>query len=207
MKKEQKTLLTALLLSAPGPIVTGISVILSHSATQTADFLRRTTELVAIFISWFIYRKLQQNKDNIEQERLEHLANWVVGGAMSLSGVLMLIIAINSLTTYKQSGNVTMGLIIAVLGLITNTWFWLRYRTLTQEEYNAVIAAQQNLYRAKSYVDLCVVGALAAIRIAPDHLVTKYIDILGSVIVSCYLIWNGFNVILKKKDKTNAKEQ
>lgn len=198
--KSEKTLLTALLLSAPGPIVTGISVLLSLSTTQIADFLRRGTELAAIFVSWRIFRKLQRNKeiDDTEKTRLERLANMYVGGAMGFSGVIMLIIASYRLFQYTPSGNVIMGLVIAVLGLITNTWFWFRYRALIREQFNAVIDAQQKLYRAKSYVDLCVVIALSAVAIAPAHPVTRYVDVICSIIISFYLIWNGFTFIKKK---------
>lgn len=197
--KGERTLLTALLLSAPGPVVTGISVVLSHSATQIADFLRRSTELAAIFVSWWIYRKLHQNNglDGAEQARLEHLANLCVGGSMSCSGVMMLIIAVFRLFSYEPNGNVTMGLVIAVLGLLTNTWFWFRYRALTYEHFSVVMAAQQKLYRSKSFVDFCVVTALTVVEIAPAHSATRYVDILGSVIVACYLLWNGF-IMLRK---------
>jgi hypothetical protein len=58
---REKTLLTALLLSAPGPLVTGIALITSHSTTQLADFIRRGVELVAIFISWWVFRQLHRN--------------------------------------------------------------------------------------------------------------------------------------------------
>ena len=81
-----------------------------------------------------------------------------------------------------------MGLAIAVLGLTVNGWFWRRYALLTREQYSAVIAAQQQLYRAKTSVDLCVVIALAAVAIAPDHPATHYVDILGSVTVAGLLV-------------------
>jgi chromatin segregation and condensation protein Rec8/ScpA/Scc1 (kleisin family) len=48
---REKTLLTALLLSLPGPLVTGIAAITSHSTTQLADFMRRSSELVALFLA------------------------------------------------------------------------------------------------------------------------------------------------------------
>lgn len=196
--------MTAFLLSAPGPIVTGISALLSYSTTQIADFLRRSTELLAIFISWWIFRKLRHNKDldGTKQARLEHLANLYVGIAMGCSGVMLLIISISRMSKYSSNGNVTMGLVIALLGLLTNTWFWFRYRTLTREHYNAIIAIQQRLYQAKAFVDLCVVTALSAIAIAPAHAVTRFVDILGSIIVACYLIWNGFSTIRKVSSLT-----
>lgn len=197
--KGEKTLFSSLLLSAPGPIVTGISVLLSLSTTQIADFLRRTTELVAIVVAWWVYRKLQRSDEinDAEQARLERLANLYTGGAMACSGVLLFIIAVLQMFSYQPSGNVIMGLVIAILGVLVNTWFWLRYRMLNREKYDAVIAVQQKLYRAKSCVDLCVVVALTAVAIAPAHPVTRYVDIIGSVIIACYLLWNGLSTMKK----------
>jgi len=202
--KGEKTLLTALLLSAPGPLVTGISVVMSYSTTQIADFLRRSTELVAIFASWWIYRKLQRNPmlDTAEQTRLGQLANLCVGGAMTSTGIVMLIIAVLRLSSYEPSGNVTMGLVIAVLGLLTNSWFWFRYRALNRGESSIVLVAQQKLYQAKTYVDVCVVIALGAVALAPAHPITRYIDLLGSIVVAIYLLWNGVVSIRKKANVT-----
>lgn len=192
----EKTLLTALLLSSPGPLITGISAAISLSTTQLADFLRRSTELVAIFMSWLIYRKLQHADLGAgEQQRLERLSNLLVGGAMGCTGAMMLLLAAVRLSTYKPGGSVTLGLVIAVLGLLTNTWFWFRYRALAREQFDAVIAGQRELYRAKSCVDLCVVIALSAVAVAPLHPATRYVDLLGSVIVACYLLWNGVSMV------------
>ncbi len=91
----------------------------------------------------------------------------------------------------SQAASVTLGLTIAILGLLTNGWFWWRYTVLTREQYSSVIAAQQQLYRAKASVDLCVVAALAAVAIAPTHPATQYVDLLGSVTVAGYLLWSG----------------
>jgi len=193
---REKTLLAALLLSAPGPLVTGYAAFLSHSTTQLADFIRRSAELVALFLSWWIFRQIQNNKKykKTDPARLEHLARLSVAGAMVCSGVVMLILALFRLPVYKPSGNVISGLVIALLGLLTNGWFWWRYSSLTHEQYNPVIAAQRNLYRAKASVDTCVVLALSAVAIVPAHPVTHYVDILGSVIVACYLIWSGIDM-------------
>jgi divalent metal cation (Fe/Co/Zn/Cd) transporter len=190
--RREKTLLIALLLSAPGPLVTGYAVLTSHSTTQFADFLRRGVELVALFVSWWVFRQLQQ-KRTADQARLERLAGLSVAGTMLFSGTAMLIVALSRLSVYEPSGRVALGLLIAILGLLTNGWFWWRYTVLTREQFSAVIAAQQGLYRAKASVDFCVVTALAAVAIAPTHPATRYVDILGSVMVAVYLLWNGLN--------------
>lgn len=192
-----KTLLTAFLLSLPGPLVTGFAALSSHSTTQLADFIRRSVELAALFLSWWVFRQLQNNKTlkKAEQTRLEQTAEISVAAAMICSGLVMLAVALSRLSSYQTGGKVTLGLIIAVLGLLTNGWFWQRYAALTREQYSSVIAAQQKLYRAKACVDLCVVAALSAVLAAPAHPVTRYVDILGSVAVAIYLLWTGLRMI------------
>ena len=196
---RQKTLLTALLLSAPGPLVTGIALVSSHSTTQLADFLRRGVELVAIFISWWVFRKLHQPPAMGEADpaRLERVAGLSTAAAMGISGVVLMGVALSRLTVFTPGGNVTMGLIIAVLGMVTNAWFWRRYTVLTQEQYSPVIAAQQQLYRAKTSVDVCVVTALTAVAIAPAYAITRYVDLLGSIAVALYLLWSGLRMAYK----------
>ena len=196
---RQKTLLTALLLSAPGPLVTGIALITSHSTTQLADFIRRIVELAAIFISWWVFRQLGLDAalGAAHQDRLERAAGLSTAGAMACSGLVLLVVALSRLSVFEPGGSVTLGLTIAVLGLATNGWFWRRYAALTREQYSAVIAAQQQLYRAKASVDLCVVAALAAVAIAPSHPLTRYVDLLGSGIVAVYLLWSGMRTAQK----------
>ena len=197
-KSGQKTLLASVLLSAPGPIVLGIGLFSGRSSTQIADFIRRTAELVAIIVSWLTYKATTKDPlaDPVRKEKLERIANFCVGLAMSLSGIAMILISF--LSSHSEKGNVVLSLIIAILGAITNLWFWLRYRKLNREESNAIIAVQSNLYRAKALVDICVTTALAAIAIAPTSPAAYYLDIIGSVIVAIYLLVNGLMIVFKK---------
>ena len=182
--------------SATGPLFTGYALMTSHYSTQLADFIRRGVELIALFLSWWVFRQLQRNaaQKEADRSRLERMAGISVAGAMFCSGVVMLVVAISRLSVFEPGGKVIFGLVIAFLGLLTNGWFWWRYTMLTREQYSAVIAAQMGLYRAKATVDLCVVAALAAIAVAPSHPVTRYVDILGSVMVAGYLLWSGLKM-------------
>ena len=197
-KTGQKTLLASVVLSAPGPIVLGIGLFFGRSSTQIADFIRRTAELVAIVVSWLTYKATAKDPmaDPVKKEKLERTANLCVGWAMSLSGIVMLLISF--LSNHSEKGNVTLSLIIAILGAITNSWFWLRYRKLNRNEPNAIIAVQSKLYRAKALVDICVTIALAAIAIGPASAAAYYLDIIGSVIVAIYLLINGLMIVFKK---------
>ena len=52
MKKKDngsKTLLTSILMSAPGPLIIGLGLISSHSLTQLADFVRRFLNYYQLF--------------------------------------------------------------------------------------------------------------------------------------------------------------
>lgn len=223
MKKTEqsgaRTLLMSVMLSSPGPIVVGIGLFMGKSSTQLADFVRRSAELCAILVSYFIYRTI--HKDETEQEahykaRLERRANLCVGVAMCLSGLAMLFIAL--LGGSSEKGNVIPGLSIAFLGLVTNSWFWLRYAKLAKENGDAILSVQSRLYQAKSFVDACVFIVLLIVTIAsfseaahqsissytttevmvlPLTKAAYWADIGGAIIVSAYLIANGI-AILKK---------
>ncbi len=201
--KAERTMLMALLLSSPGPIVTGLAVISNPTTTQIADFVRRTAELVVLFASWWIYRRLQRDSriSQGQRARLERSVQLYVGGAMVCSGLMMLVITMFRLSSGSSAGKATLGLIIAILGLLTNTLFWVRYRRMTREMPDPVIGAQEVLYRAKSSVDLFVVTALSAVAVAPASHVTRYLDLLGSGAVTCYLIWNGLRTVWRSSPK------
>ncbi|WP_243467433.1 cation transporter [Acetivibrio straminisolvens] len=160
----------------------------------------------AIIVSWIVFR-IVNKKDELDaayKDKLERTANICVGAAMCLSGAAMLFIALFSPGSKK--GNVIPGLVIAVLGVITNTWFWLRYRRLNREKPNAILAVQSRLYCAKAAVDACVTASLTFVAVAPAKPVAWYVDLLGSVIVAFYLIINGVITIRGKNNVMNWKQ-
>ena len=204
-KSGERTLLASVLLSSPGPIVMGVSLYFGRSSTQLADFIRRTAELVAIIASWIVYRILHKRSeteaancelDSIHKNKLERIANLFVGAAMCLSGLVMIFIALFS--SGNEKGNVIPGLVIAVLGVITNSWFWLRYSKLNREKPNVILAAQSKLYFAKSLVDTCVTIALIFVAVAPASQATLYVDLGGSIVVAIYLIINGVRQVRQR---------
>jgi divalent metal cation (Fe/Co/Zn/Cd) transporter len=193
---REKTLLVAFLLSVWAPITTGIAVLMSQSTTQVADFIRRTVELVALFISWKVFRYVEGGAGPRQlrpesKARVEKIASLSVAGALACSGLIMLALSLSRLSSFQPGGNVSLGLAIAMLGLITNSWFWQRYRRMTREHYNPVIASQVSLYRAKACVDLTVILALSSVAIGPAHPLTRYIDLFGSLAVAFYLLWSS----------------
>ncbi len=194
--RRERTLLVALLLSAWAPFVTGWAVVLSQSTTQVADFVRRTVELGAVTVAWAVFRRLRRREPApAEAARLERIAAWAVGGALAISGAVTLLLALRRGAGFAPGGDVRLGLLVAVLGLATNGWFWRRYAVFARERPGRLMEGQRTLYRAKVVVDACVIAALASVALAPGRPVTRWVDLAGSVAVALYLLWSAARAV------------
>lgn len=194
-RSGSRTLLMSVLMSAPGPLVVGLGLLAGRSSTQIADFVRRSAELLAIISSFAVYQ-ITTKEDSCNEERrarLERRANAFVGAMMCLGGSFMVLLAF--LSEAGDKGNVLPGLSIAVLGVIANTAFWVKYTRLNKKEPNAILRVQSRLYRAKSLVDGCVTIALLSVLLLPESPVSYWLDFLGSLIVALYLIRCGVQTI------------
>ena len=188
---ESRTLLASVLLSAPGPLVIGLGLLVGRSSTQIADFLRRTAELAAIVCAYVVYRMTSHAGagDEARRNRLERGANRFIGAMMCVAGIAMAAVAVVSPATDK--GNVVPGLVIAGMGFVVNGAFWLRYTALDRAQPNAIIGAQARLYRVKTLVDGCVTAALLTVLLAPGTSLAASVDLAGSLFVSAYMAYSG----------------
>lgn len=194
-KTGSRTLLWSVIMSSPGPLVVGLGLLAGRSSTQIADFVRRSSELLAIIMSFIIYKITTKDgsSDEVRKAKLERNSNLFVGAMMCIGATFMIALALMSDSADK--GNVIPGLAIAVLGVIANTIFWRKYTGLNKAEPNAILAVQARLYRAKSLVDGCVTIALLSVAIAPASKISVWLDFFGSIIVASYLIWCGVRTI------------
>ena len=197
LRARERTLLVALLLSLWAPFATGLAVVMSHSTTQVADFVRRSAELLAVAVSWAIVRRLRRRGDLDEAQRagLERAAARAVAAALAVSAAVMLLLAAGRLQAFEPGGDVRLGLAIAVLGLAVNGAFWRRFARHARAWPGALIDAQRRLYRAKVAVDACVIAALATVLWAPGHPVTRWVDLGGSIAVALYLAWSAWRTL------------
>jgi len=197
-KSGSKTLFMSVVMSAPGPLIIGLGLLVGRSTTQIADFVRRSAELLGIIMAYVVYKIT--TKDGVcdieKKAKLERFSNLFVGAMMCLGGSLMLLLAFASDNTEK--GNVIPGLTIAILGVIANTLFWRKYTRLNKAEPNAILAVQARLYRAKSLVDGCVTIALLSVFLFPTSQISYYLDFIGSIIVALYLVWCGIQTIMER---------
>ena len=193
-KSGKKTLLWSVIMSSPGPLVVGFGLFVGQSVTQIADFVRRSAELLGIIMAYIVYCFTSEN--SLRKEYLEKISNIFVGVMMCIGGTIMFILSI--LSENSEKGNVIPGLVIAILGVIANTFFWRRYSRLNRDEPNAIIAVQARLYRAKSLVDICVTAALLSVLLFPGTEFAFLFDKIGSAIVALYLLWCGLRTVAER---------
>ena len=192
MKKDNgsKTLLTSILMSAPGPLIIGLGLISSHSLTQLADFVRRFSELLAIILAYIIFQLTINSHDSNKKQKLEKLAKIFTSLMMIVGGSIMIMLALFANSSDK--GNVISGFIIALLGVIANGIFWKRYTSLSKQQNNPILKVQANLYRAKTLVDSVVTTTFIIIMCIPNSNIASIFDQFGTIFVALYLIWSGF---------------
>ncbi len=187
---RERTLRAAVLLSAWAPFATFAALLLGRSATQAADFVRRTAEFAAVLVSWLAFRRAQQ-VSNVQRAKIEATVRRVVGAALALSAVVILLLAVARWLRPTPTGSVVLGFAIALLGAATNGWFWARYRRFERQERSPIVAAQARLYRAKTFVDAAVLAALGSVWWLGDGVTGRATDLAGSVIVAFYLAWSA----------------
>ena len=198
-KSGYRTLLVSVLMSSYGPVILGLGLRVGHSSTQIADFTRRTAELLALVVAFIVYAVTNRRQDMAERQKqeLERRGNLFTGVIMCVSGLSMLMLSVLSADTDK--GNVIPALAIAFLGVVANSIFWRRYTSLYRKQGNAILGVQARLYGAKTAVDVCVVTALAAVLIFPGTKASFWLDRIGSMLVSLYMIRCGIMTIMEQE--------
>ena len=186
----------SVIMSSPAPIVVGLSLIAGHSSTQIADFLRRTSEFIAIVMSFIIYKMTEKNEfcDEERKARLEKIANAFIGILMCMCGAFMCAVAIFN-GAKEDKGSIIPSLVIAGISLISNSFFFVRYTALYKSKGNVILKTQSRLYRAKCLVDGCVSGVLIILLASPESRLALCMDIVGSFAVAVYLILCGIRTV------------
>ncbi len=203
--KRQKTLMLSVFFSSFGPIITFIALMMNTSATQFADFFRRTVELTVLILALYIYVKTKNHRTSkakkLQYKRWIYLISALV---LSLSGLLILVLSIHTiLVPSLPEGNIYLGLAIALLGVLFNGYFWWRYLRFNQEKQSAIMDTQGKIYQAKTFVDVNVVIALLSVQVFQGLWASYWIDVIGSFMIAFYLIFRSLQFFTKAKNLKN----
>ena len=198
MKRSgRKTLIMSIIMSSPGPLVVGLSLIGGNSTTQLADFLRRTIEFLAIVLAFIVFC-LTSTEDSIDHEkkaRLEKYANLFVSFSMVISGLIMFGLGIFSQN--EDKGNLIPSLAIALLGLTSNGIFWIKYHKMAKATGDELFKTQRSLYGGKIFVDTSIFASLTVVLFSNNPTLSYYFDLAGTICVASYLVTSGMKMIIR----------
>lgn len=199
-RKKERTLRIAWIMSLAAPLITGLAFYYGRTTVLLANFFRRSSELLSLFLSWYVFKKVSSGPDenyNYGYYKMEDAASLVVGLVMNLSFILVLYNGIHRFRNPTSSGWLLPGLIIAGGGLIISLWFWQRNYRLSKRKSTPIFEAQWRLYRAKALIDFTVFLTLFLNIMFEKERIALYVDSIGSILISFFLLVSGILLIKK----------
>ncbi len=204
--QKERTLLASWLVSLWAPLGSGVAFFIGKSSVQMADLLRRTSELVALFLAWAVHRKVSRTKDGVpEADRLERLSSLVVGIIMIVSVLLISWSAIIRMITPAKLGVIWPGLLVASGGALVNGCFWLKFFRLNASGPSPIFETQWRLYRAKTVMDLTLIATLTASQLMAGNAWAVYFDPAGSLVVAGFMLASALRIIRDSAEGFSAK--
>lgn len=196
-REKERTLRAAWLISLTAPLATAAAFLLGRSAVQLADFIRRTSELLALFLAWLTLRKVSAGETaeyNYGYARLESLSSLLISVVMFISFGLITYSSLLRFLDPVPLGWVAPGLVVPAGGMVVNGWFWRRGSLLARSESTPVIEAQWRLCRSKTILDVCVLVTLVVAVILGDGPWTRRTDLAGSLAIGVFLLVSSWRI-------------
>ena len=199
-KKGRKNLIMATLVCVPGPLWLAFSMRGGANSTQIADLIKRSCDFLTVALAWLVFELTTSNSiGGVAKRRLEKFIKYFTSASMCLSGVIMIYVAIATLDGHH--GNMFPSLFLAATGALINVGLVLNYRSMK----NPVLMVQAKLHSTKALLDFGLVAILLTWILCPYDVVRHYADLVGTIVISLYLIWSGLRVLkIGKKDEEEA---
>lgn len=189
-REKERTLRIAWMLSAWAPLAGGVALYLGPSTILLADLLRRSSELLAMFLSWLIFLRIARTPGATPEAfpRQQHMASLVVALVMLFSPLVIAYSAIERVSEATEVGWILPGLLLAGAGGGVNCWLWRRNRNLALREPGPLIESQWRFYRTKTLIDACVIATLIGGAATRDLGLSPWVDAAGSTIIAVFMV-------------------
>lgn len=198
-QKSEKVLRAAWLLSLWAPLSTGIAYYLGQSSVLLADFLRRSNELLALWLSWYIFRiarELEEKGQPEEARKKEKKSSLFMAAVMFLSGAFVFYSAWNSYVSPKPLGWILPGILVATGGLIVNSYFWYKNWSLSRLPGRPILESQWRFYRAKTIIDMTVLLTLFITSYQVIGPPSWLADPIGALVVALFIWYSAIKILI-----------
>ncbi len=203
MEKERERALFLSLLAAIAPVVPKlVASVFSGSVTLYASTLKTVNEAVATLVAWLIARKMARGDPGIYDYgmgKLENIARVLTGGLMLVSIVILVVAALYRILfpALLGTGGVLAGIVILVVIIATNIYFWMRNYRIAVREPSPLMDSQWRLFRMKAFANIVVLVTLVIATLCSGYPWAVYIDPIGSFFVIALLLQSGWGMISK----------
>lgn len=195
-KQGRKNLFFATLVCLPGPLWLAISMRGGANSTQIADLIKRSCDFLTVALAWLVYELTTSNFiSETVKLRLEKFIKYFTAASMCLSGLIMIYVAVATLDGHH--GNMFPSLFLAATGALINVGLVWNYRSMK----NPVLMVQAKLHSTKALLDFGLVAILLTWILCPYDNIRHYADLVGTIVISLYLIWSGLRVLNIGKKK------
>jgi ferrous-iron efflux pump FieF len=179
-------------------VPTAYAALVSNSTTLLADLLRCVAEFAAIFLSWIILRKVakaETSRFNYGFGKLEQLACVAVAASLFGTFLLAFVLGIRRIISPETVVNAEFGLALALLSVVGNGSLWILNHVSFSKTSSPVADSQWRLFRAKTLATVVVVLSLSGALFLPHFSWSAYIDGVGSVGLSLFMLWSAYSLI------------
>ncbi len=199
-QQKERSLFLAFIFGFGSLIPTIIAMLLANSMTLQSNALRSGSETLAIFFSWLMVRKAAKgisHKYNYGYGKLENLASLVVAAVMIISLIIIFRNAIERFQNPVIIGGLGtgIGIFFSILAGGVNAWYWMHTYQLAQKEKSPIMESQWRLFRVRTIANICVIFSLGLSLTLKPYSWIVYIDPIGSVILSGFLLLSAYSVI------------
>ena len=193
-KRGRKKLLFALFIISPALIPLAVSVALGTGSTETADLLRRSCDVLSVLLAYIAFEISARidPKNKTAHRRIEAFVKYFTGATMCISALVMIYISIKGFGNEK--GSVTVSLVLALIAALTNAVLYFNYRSMK----SAILTVQAKNHFVKMFFNILVSIILLVWITVPSATIKSYIDLIGSLFISGYLLLNGALVMIDK---------
>lgn len=198
-KAKEKSILLGFLLGILGLITGIIAAIIANSITLESEILKNIGLVTAVFLSYLSVRKVNRGKTegyNYGYGKLESFSGLIVAVVLVLS---LIIIIAHTVERFQHpvelhTGGLDLAIVFSAVGLASSVWLWRHDYHLSKEEYSPVIESLWRMYRFKTIASILVILSLILSYIYSDQSWAYYIDPVGSVIISMFILQSIYNI-------------
>ncbi|MDD1695152.1 MAG: cation-efflux pump [Methanoregula sp.] len=199
-KERERALFFNILAGVASVIPKLIAAILSGSVTLYASVLKTINEALGIIVSWMIARKIARGDPgtyDYGMGKYENIARIITGGVLLVSVIILVIIATFRLLfpAVLGSSGIAVGMAIAVIMIVIDTWFWSRNYRIAEREPSPLMDSQWRLFRLKAFANIVVLAALVLAVLCATWPWAVYIDPIASLVIIGILFRSGYGMI------------